>query len=158
MTDYRIENVKENFQMTSLGVILGDFNDWEGNGKKIAARKAEITSNGALTELTSKADDTQDYVVNYVFDGKPYRGFAVMGNVDMPDTDKLDFLAGDYIVLTMTGNDKDTLADQLTGKAFGGALQEITDYKYVGPGNSTFVKEQADGTFLAEMWLRAEKA
>ncbi|MGO4106677.1 hypothetical protein [Paenibacillus sp. YAF4_2] len=56
-----------------------------------------------------------------------------------------------------TGADHDRLADEITGKVFGGLIQEIPDYKYVGPGNSTFVKAVEDGTFYGEMWLRAKK-
>ncbi|WP_246627760.1 hypothetical protein [Paenibacillus solanacearum] len=57
----------------------------------------------------------------------------------------LDFLAGDYLAVPGTGADKDRLAD------------EITDYKYIGPGNSTFVKAAENGEFYGEMWLRVKK-
>ncbi|WP_224753910.1 hypothetical protein [Paenibacillus terricola] len=81
----------------------------------------------------------------------------MMGAYDAEGALVLDFLAGDYIVVPGTSADQDCLADEITGKVFGGLLQEISDYKYVGPGNSTFVKAAEYGTFYGEMWLRAKK-
>lgn len=157
MSHYTIQSIPENYKMTGFGVILEDYNDWAGNAAKTAAKKAEITENGKLAELLALADG-QAYQINYVLDGKAWRGFGVMGAYDVEGTVVLDFLAGDYLVVPGTGADKDTLADEITGKVFGGLLQEIKDYKYVGPGNATFVKPAEDGTFYGEMWLRAQKA
>jgi len=81
----------------------------------------------------------------------------VMGEFDVEAAVVIDFLAGDYLVVPGTGADKDRLADEITGKVFSGMLQEITDYKYVGPGNSTFVKPAENGEFYGEMWLRVKK-
>ncbi|QHW32253.1 hypothetical protein GZH47_16545 [Paenibacillus rhizovicinus] len=156
MTNYSIQTISENYKMTAFGVLLEDYNDWAGNAAKTAAKKAEITENGKLAELLALADG-QEYQINYVIDGKAWRGFGVMGEFDAEDTIVLDFLAGDYIVVPGTGADKDRLADEITGKVFGGMMQEITDYKYVGPGNSTFVKAADNGEFYGEMWLRAKK-
>ncbi|WP_217594230.1 GyrI-like domain-containing protein [Cohnella sp. GbtcB17] len=157
MSHYTIQTIPENYKMTGFGVILEDYNDWAGNAAKTAAKKAEITENGKLAELLALADG-QVYQINYVLDGKAWRGFGVMGAYDVDDAVVFDFLAGDYLVVPGTGADKDTLADEITGKVFGGLLQEITDYKYVGPGNATFVKPAEDGKFYGEMWLRAQKA
>jgi hypothetical protein len=156
MSNYSIQTISENYKMTAFGVSLEDYNDWAGNAAKTAAKKAEITDNGKLAELLALADG-QEYQINYVLNGKGWRGFGVMGEYDVEGAVVLDFLAGDYIVVPGTGTDKDRLADEITGKVFGGLLQEITDYKYVGPGNSTFVKTAEDGTFYGEMWLRAKK-
>ena len=157
MSNYSIQTISENYKMTAFGVSLEDYNDWAGNAAKTAAKKAEITENGKLAELLALADG-QEYQINYVIGGKAWRGFGVRGAYDVEGTVILDFLAGDYLVVPGTGADKDRLADEITGKVFGGLLQEITDYKYVGPGNSTFVKAAEDGTFYGEMWLRAKKA
>jgi hypothetical protein len=156
MSTYSIIPISENYKMTAFGVSLEDFNDWAGNAAKTAAKKAEITENGKLAELLALADG-QEHQINYVLDGKGWRGFGVMGAYDMEGAVVLDFLAGDYLVVPGTGADKDRLADEITGKVFGGLLQEITGYKYVGPGNSTFVKAAEDGTFYGEMWLRLKK-
>lgn len=156
MSNYSIQTVSENYKMTAFGVSLEDYNDWAGNAAKTAARKAEITENGKLAELLALADG-QEYQINYVLDGKAWRGFGVMGEFDVEGSVVLDFLAGDYIVVSGTGTDQDRLADEITGKVFGSILQEITDYKYVGPGNSTFVKSAENGDFYGEMWLRAKK-
>ncbi|WP_123043180.1 hypothetical protein [Cohnella candidum] len=156
MSDYSIKTITENYKMTAYGVLLEDFNDWAGNAAKTAAKKAEVTENGKLAELLALADG-QEYQINYVIGGKGWRGFGVMGEFDAEGAVVLDFLAGDYIVVPGTGADKDRLADEITGKVFGGMLQEITDYKYVGPGNSTFVKAAGNGEFYGEMWLRAKK-
>jgi len=156
MSNYSIQTIAENYKMTGFGVILEDYNDWAGNAAKTAAKKAEITENGKLAELLALADG-QEYQINYVLDGKAWRGFGVMGAYDVEGAVVLDFLAGDYIVVPGTGADKDRLPDEITGNVFGGLLQQITDYKYVGPGNSTFVKAAEDGTFYGEMWLRAKK-
>jgi hypothetical protein len=156
MSNYSIQTVSENYKMTAFGVLLEDYNDWSGNAAKTAAKKAEITENGKLAELLALADG-QEHQINYVIDGKAWRGFGVMGAYDVEGAVVLDFLAGDYLVVPGTGVDKDRLADEITGKVFGGLLQEITDYQYVGPGNSTFVKAVEDGTFYGEMSLRAKK-
>lgn len=156
MSNYAIKTISENYKMTGFGVILEDYNDWAGNAAKTAAKKAEITENGKLAELLALADG-QEYQINYVINGKAWRGFGVMGEFDVEGAVVLDFLAGDYIVVPGTGADRERLADEITGKVFGGLLQEITDYKYVGPGNSTFVKAAENGEFYGEMWLRAKK-
>jgi hypothetical protein len=157
MSNHSIKTISENYKMTAFGVTFEDFNDWAGNAAKTAAKKAEITENGKLAELLALADG-QEYQINYVIDGKAWRGFGVMGEFNVEDAVVLDFLAGDYLVVPGTGSNKDSLADEITGKVFGGMLQEITDYKYVGPGNSTFVKAAGNGEFYGEMWLRAKKA
>ncbi|MFK7697761.1 hypothetical protein [Paenibacillus sp. HJGM_3] len=156
MANYAIQTISENYKMTAFGVSLEDYNDWAGNAAKTAAKKAEITENGKLAELLALADG-QEYQINYVIDGKGWRGFGVMGEFDVEGAVVLNFLAGDYLVVPGTGADKDRLADEITGKVFGGMLQEITDYKYVGPGNSTFVKAAENGEFYGEMWLRVKK-
>ncbi|MFD0669864.1 hypothetical protein [Cohnella sp. GCM10027633] len=156
MTNYSIKSISENYKMTAYGVPFEDFNDWAGNAAKTAAKKAEITENGKLAELLALADG-QPYQINYVLDGKAWRGFGVMGEFDAEGAVVLDFLAGDYIVVPGTGTDQDRLADEITGNVFGGLLNEIKDYKYVGPGNATFVKEAGNGEFYGEMWLRAKK-
>jgi hypothetical protein len=156
MSNFSIKTISENYKMTAFGVTLEDYNDWAGNAAKTAAKKAEITENGRLAELLALADG-QEYQINYVLGGKGWRGFGVMGAYDVEGAVVLDFLAGDYLVVPGTGADKDRLADEITGKVFGGILEEITDYKYVGPGNSTFVKAAEDGTFYGEMWLRVKK-
>lgn len=156
MSNYSIRNIPENYKMTAFGVSFEDYNDWAGNAAKTAAKRTEITENGKLAELLALADG-QEYQINYNIDSKPWRGFGVMGEFDVEGAVVLDFLAGDYLVVPGTGADKDRLADEITGKVFGGMLQEITDYKYVGPGNSTFIKPAENGEFYGEMWLRAKK-
>lgn len=156
MSNYSIQTISENYKMTAFGVTLEDYNDWAGNAAKTAAKKAEITENGKLAELLALADG-REYQINYILSGKAWRGFGVMGEFDVEGAVVLDFLAGDYLVVPGTGADKDCLADEITGKVFGGMLQQITDYKYVGPGNSTFVKAAENGEFYGEMWLRVKK-
>ncbi|GLX68590.1 hypothetical protein [Paenibacillus glycanilyticus] len=156
MTNYSITTISENYKMTAFGVTFEDFNDWAGNAAKTAAKKAEITENGKLAELLALADG-QEYQINYVFEGKAWRGFGVMGEFEAEGAVVLNFLAGDYLVVPGTGANKESLADEITGKVFGGMLPEITEYKYVGPGNSTFVKADENGEFYGEMWLRVKK-
>jgi len=156
MSNYSIKTISENYKMTAFGVSLEDYNDWAGNAAKTEAKKAEITENGKLAELLAIADG-QEYQINYVIDQKAWRGFGVMGEFDVEGAVVLDFLAGDYLVVPGTGTNKERLADEITGKVFSGMLQEISDYKYVGPGNSTFVKADENGEFYGEMWLRVKK-
>ncbi|MBM7566152.1 hypothetical protein [Paenibacillus sacheonensis] len=156
MTNYSIQSIAKNYKMTGFGVTLEDYNDWAGNAAKTAAKKAEITENNKLAELLALADG-QEYQINYVVGGKAWRGFGVMGEFDLEGADVLDFLAGDYLVVPGTSADKERLADEITGSVFGGLLQEITDYKYVGPGNATYVKAAENGAFYGEMWLRVKK-
>ncbi|QHT61118.1 hypothetical protein GXP70_14925 [Paenibacillus lycopersici] len=156
MSNYAIKTISENFKMTAFGVTLEDYNDWAGNAAATAAKKAEITENGKLAELLALADG-QEYQINYAIDRKAWRGFGVMGAFDAEGAVVLDFLAGDYLVVPGTGADKDRLADEITGRVFGGLLQEIAEYKYVGPGNSIFVRAADNGGFYGEMWLRVKK-
>ncbi|RKN81944.1 hypothetical protein [Paenibacillus ginsengarvi] len=156
MPNYSIKTISENYKMTAFGVTFQDFNDWAGNAAKTAAKKAEITENGELAKLLALADG-QEYQINYVVDGKAWRGFGVMGEFEVEGAVVLDFLAGDYLVVPGTGANKDRLADEITGKVFGGMLQEIKNYQYVGPGNSTFVQAAENGEFYGEMWLRVKK-
>ncbi|SDX92937.1 hypothetical protein [Paenibacillus sp. CF384] len=156
MTNHSIQTISENYKMTAFGVTLEDYNDWAGNAAKTAAKKAEITENGKLAELLALADG-QEYQINFAIDRKAWRGFGVMGEFEVEGAIVLEFLAGDYLVVPGTGADKDRLADEITGKVFSGMLEEITDYKYVGPGNSTFVKADENGKFYGEMWLRVKK-
>ncbi|MFC4102104.1 hypothetical protein [Paenibacillus xanthanilyticus] len=156
MSNYSIQSISENYKMTAFGVTLEDYNDWAGNAAKTAAKKAEITENGKLAELLALADG-QEYQINYSLGGKAWRGFGVMGEFDLEGAVVLDFLAGDYLVVPGTGADKDGLADEITGHVFGGMLQQITDYRYVGPGNATFVKAADHGEYYGEMWLRVKK-
>ncbi|WP_127529277.1 hypothetical protein [Paenibacillus kobensis] len=156
MSNYSIQTISKSYKMTAFGVTFEDFNDWAGNAAKTAAKKAEISENGKLAELLALADG-QEYQINYIIDGKPWRGFGVMGEFGVDTAVVIEFLAGDYLVVPGTGADKDRLADEITGKVFGGMLQEITDYKYVGPGNATFVKSTENGEFYGEMWLRVKK-
>lgn len=156
MTNYSIKTISENYKMTAFGVTFDDYNDWAGNAAKTAAKKAEIAENGKLAGLLALADG-QEYQINYNVDGKPWRGFGVMGEFHVEGAVVLDFLAGDYLVVPGTGADKERLADEITGKVFGGLIQEIKEYKYVGPGNATFVKASETGEFYGEMWLRVNK-
>ncbi|REE81032.1 hypothetical protein A8990_12078 [Paenibacillus taihuensis] len=156
MSNYAIKTISENYKMTAFGVTFEDYNDWAGNAAKTAAKKAEITENGKLAELLALADG-QEYQINYNIDRKPWRGFGVMGEFDVEGAVVLDFLAGEYLVVPGTGADKDRLADEITGKVFGGLLQEVTGYNYVGPGNATFVKADENGEFYGEMTLRVKK-
>lgn len=156
MSNYSIKTISENYKMTAFGVSFEDFNDWAGNAAKTAAKKTEITENGKLAELLALADG-QEYQINYVINGKAWRGFGVMGEFDVEGAIVLDFLAGDYLVVPGTSTDKERLADEITGKVFGGMISEIKDYKYVGPGNSAFVKAAENGEFYGEMWLRVKK-
>ncbi|MBO9600277.1 MAG: hypothetical protein J7559_20970 [Cohnella sp.] len=156
MNNYSIRTIPANYKMTAFGISLEDYNDWAGNARKTAEKKAEITDNGKLAELLALADG-QEHQINYNVDGKAWRGFGAMGEFDVEGAVVLDFLAGDYLVVPGTGSDKDRLADEITGKVFGGLLQQITDYKYVGPGNSTFVKAAENGDCYGEMWLRVKK-
>ena len=155
---YEIKTVNPEYIVTAYGVTLGDFNDWEGNNKKIAALKAEIEDNGSLEKLLSLADGKLLQLNSAATNGGPWRGFGVKGDFDIAGTEKITILAKDHAVFSATVSSKETGADELTGKVFGGMIGELTGYKYVGPYNLTTVTEQADGTFLAEMWLPVEKA
>jgi hypothetical protein len=153
---YTIKTIETAYKMTALGVQMEDFNDWAGNAAKIAAKKTEITENGALAELLALGDG-QLFQVNSGAGGKPYRGFAVKGEFDVEGARVLDINAQEHAVFSGIFDDEATAADQITGHVFGGGVQELDGYKYVGPYNFTSVVAQADGTFLAEMWLPVAK-
>ncbi|WP_222705836.1 MULTISPECIES: hypothetical protein [unclassified Lactococcus] len=66
---YLIKTMEHNFKMTAFGTSFDDFNDWEGNAKKTASLKEEITATGKLSALTALSDG-QSYQINYVLNGK----------------------------------------------------------------------------------------
>ena len=154
--EYSIKHVAKNYKMTAFGVSFDDFNDWQGNAARTAAKKAEIIANGSLSALTALSDG-QIYQINYVLDGKAWRGFGVMGEFNLDGAVVLDFLAGDYLIFSANGTNEMTLADEITSMVFGQGLKEASDYKYIGPGNATFVKAVEKNKFYGEMALRVEK-
>lgn len=153
---YTIETIAAPFILTSLGVQMDDFNDWAGNAAKVASKKAEITENGALADLLALSDG-QLFQVNSAASGKPYRGFAAKGDFAVEGAEKINILAQEHAVFSTVGTDAEKLADVLTGQVFGGGIQELDGYKYVGSYNFTTVKAQTGGNFKAEMWLPVVK-
>lgn len=68
----------------------------------------------------------------------------------------IEFPESEYIVVAGTG-EKDTLFDQLTFRAFGEILPQITDYAYIGGPNATYRRDNGNGTFYGEFWVPVVK-
>lgn len=157
---FEMKNIEAAFTITTLGVALGNFNDFAGNNAKIAALKAEIESTGALQKLLDMGDGRLMQVNSANTNGQPYRGFGVRGDFDVENSEKITVLAKEHAVFKEIVSSVETGADELTGKVFGGLIGELAagGYKYVGPYNFTEVIVREDGAIEAEIWLPVEKA
>ncbi|MDR0297770.1 MAG: GyrI-like domain-containing protein [Streptococcaceae bacterium] len=160
---YTLKTIDNAFKLTAFGVTFDDFNDWAGNAKLTSALMEKLTTDGSLASLLAAGDGIFMQINSASQDGKAWRGYGVRGDIDTAGATKIEVQAQEHAVFVKTGADKATLADQLTGEVFGGAIGEIIadgyEYKPVaGAGyNFTRVLENADGTFTAEMWLPVVK-
>ncbi|MDR0299306.1 MAG: GyrI-like domain-containing protein [Streptococcaceae bacterium] len=161
---YTIQTINAPFQLTAYGVSFDDFNDWAGNAKKTAELMTAITADGSLDKLLAAGDGVFMQINSAAQGGKPWRGFGVKGDIDMAGTVKIAIHAQEHAVFSKVGADKASLADQLTGEVFGGAMREMiaAGYQYKVEDDSmgynfTTVTENTDGSFTAEMWIPVVK-
>ncbi len=157
MTEYLLEH-KPAFTLTGYGfTIQSDFQDFMALQKEKAEFWKGLKTDGRFDKLKKVAKDDREWSVNEVYQGKPWNYFAVETHSAIADATRLiEFPDSEYIVVTGFG-DKESLFDQLTYRAFGEVLGQITDYAYIGGPNATYRKENADGSFYGEFWVPVVK-
>lgn len=157
MANYTVEH-KKSFTLTAYGFsIQSNFQDAPAFQKEKAEFWGGLKADGRFDKLKAAAKDDREWSVNEVYQGRPWNYFAVEASKSVADaTRNIEFPESEYIVLAGTG-DKETLFDQLTYRAFGEVLSQITDYAYIGGPNATYRKENGDGTFYGEFWVPVVK-
>lgn len=128
---------------------------------QLCKRKTEfwdkLKADGRFNKLKTAAKDDREWSVNEVYQGKPWNYFAVEAGKSVADATRfIEFPESEYIVVAGNG-DKETLFDQLTYRAFGEVLPQITDYAYIGGPNATYRKDSGDGSFYGEFWVPVVK-
>src|SRR5690606_22360407 len=130
---------KPSFTLTAYGFsIRSDFQDLSALRQEKAAFWGQLKADGRFHKLKDAAKDDREWSVNEVYQGKPWNYFAVEAGKSVDDATRIiEFPESEYIVVAGHG-DKEALFDQLTYRAFGEVLAQVTDYAYIGGPNATF--------------------
>ncbi|MDG0795125.1 GyrI-like domain-containing protein [Cohnella ginsengisoli] len=157
MESYSVEH-KASFTLTAYGFSMqSHFQDAPAMQKEKAAFWGGLKADGRFDKLKAAAKDDREWSVNEVYQGRPWNYFAVEASKSVGDATRIiEFPESEYIVVAGTG-DKEALFDQLTYRAFGEVLSQVTDYAYIGGPNATYRKENGDGTFYGEFWVPVVK-
>jgi len=157
MADYTLEH-KKSFTLTAYGFsIRSNFQDMQAVQKEKLEFWGKLKADGRFHQLKDAAKDDREWSVNEVYQGKPWNYFAVEAGKSVPDATRIiEFPESEYIVVAGHG-DKEALFDQLTYRAFGEILTQVTDYAYIGGPNATFRQDNGDGTFYGEFWVPVVK-
>lgn len=157
MADYTLDH-KKSFTLTAYGFsIRSNFQDVTALQKEKAEFWGGLKADGRFDKLKSAAKNDLEWSVNEVYQGKPWNYFAVEAGKTVADATRIiEFPESEYIVVAGEG-DKEALFDQLTYRAFGEVLSNVTDYAYVGGPNATYRKDNGDGTFYGEFWVPVVK-
>lgn len=157
MANYSIE-FKKSFTLTAYGFsIRSNFQDAPALQKEKAEFWGGLKADGRFGKLKAAAKDDREWSVNEVYQGKPWNYFAVEAGKAVADATRIiEFPESEYIVVAGTG-DKEALFDQLTYRAFGEVLPQVTDYAYIGGPNATYRQGNGDGHFYGEFWVPVVK-
>ncbi len=157
MANYTLEH-KKSFTLTAYGFsIRANFQDMPALQQEKAEFWIGLKTDGRFAQLKDAAKNDREWSVNEVYQGKPWNYFAVEANKSVSDATRIiEFPESEYIVVAGNG-DKETLFDQLTYRAFGEVLSQITDYAYIGGPNATYRQDNGDGTFYGEFWVPVVK-
>jgi Bacterial transcription activator, effector binding domain. len=157
MATYTLER-KKSFALTAYGFsIRSNFQNMSEVQKEKAEFWGRLKADGRYHKLKEAAKDDREWSVNEVYQGKPWNYFAVEAGKSVADATRIiEFPESEYIVVAGTG-EKDMLFDQLTFRAFGEILPQITDYAYIGGPNATYRRDNGNGTFYGEFWVPVVK-
>ncbi|MCL2113175.1 GyrI-like domain-containing protein [Lactococcus protaetiae] len=157
MLEYTLEH-KTAFSLVGYGfTIQADFQ----NPQALIAEKNEfwqsLKYDGRFEKLKNSAKNELEWSVNEVYQGQPWNYFAVETSKTIADATRIiEFPESEYIVVSGNGA-PETLFDELTYRAFGEVLSQITDYAYIGGPNATYRKLNEDGTAYGEFWVPVVK-
>lgn len=157
MADYTLER-KKSFTLTAYGFsIRSSFQDVAALQKEKSEFWGNLKADGRYQKLKNAAKDDREWSVNEVYQGKPWNYFAVEAGKSVADATRIiEFPESEYLVLAGYG-DKEALFDQLTYRAFGEVLPNVTDYAYIGGPNATYRQDNGDGTYYGEFWVPVVK-
>lgn len=83
--------------------------------------------------MKSVAKTPELFLVNEAYDDKMMYYFGVQTDETLPEvTRNIEFPTSEYLIISGTSSDIESLAMQLTGSAFGDVLMNLSDYAYVG--------------------------
>ncbi|QJC50447.1 AraC family transcriptional regulator [Paenibacillus albicereus] len=157
MAAYALE-FKKSFTLTAYGFsIQSKVQDRQAMHKEKAEFWDKLKTDGRFSKLKEAAKNDREWSVNEVYRGTAWNYFAVEAGRSVPDATRIiEFPESEYIVVAGSG-DKETLFDELTYRAFGEVLAQVTDYAYVGGPNATYREDSGDGTFYGEFWVPVVK-
>lgn len=159
MADFKIED-RAGFTVYGVGTALqSDFSDWEGMAKEKHAFESATSSNGVAEQLKQAAQDNEFYTINELYNNVPtyYVGVKTDKDLNLSDGRLIQFPEGKYVVIPGTANSVEELRGKLTGAAFGGVLQGISDYAYVGGPNAVVEIEHDGNQVSGEMLVPVVK-
>ena len=154
MSNYQLEE-KEAFTVLGVGVELkSNYDDFAGIDKEKKAFEQKAAAEGLFTQLKSIAKEDNFYSVNKAYNNKMmyYFGVATDQTLDR-ETRNIEFPAGKYLVIKGSAANDEDLRAQLTYAAFGSALNELTDYAYVGGPNAVVITDHKDDTYYGEILI-----
>ncbi|MCL2677037.1 MAG: GyrI-like domain-containing protein [Streptococcaceae bacterium] len=154
MSKYTIEH-KNAFTLAGLGFSFqSSFDDFQGIAKEKGEFYSSIENDGSLPTLRDSAKNNLLWSVNEVYQGKPWNYLAVEPAKTIEKVTRMvEFPDSEYVIVSGTADDSQTLFDSIAGKAFGQVLDQINDYAYVGGPNGTFSQVKEDGSYYGEIWI-----
>lgn len=158
MTDYKLQS-KASFNVAGTGVELkSHYTDFMGINQEKTDFYKKIQTNGTFDKLKSVAKTPELFLVNEAYDDKMMYYFGVQTDETLPEvTRNIEFPASEYLIISGTSSDIESLAMQLTGSAFGDVLMNLSDYAYVGGPNTVVVNEQKENQVTGEIWIPVVK-
>lgn len=154
MANYTIEE-KDSFVVLGFGTELkSDYTDYMGINKEKADFWHAVSEDGRLDALKAVATNDYIFIVNEAVNNKMMHYAGVLTDETLPEATRvIQFPKGEYVVVKGEAPTAEELANTVTGIAFGQALQEATDYAYVGGPNAAVVMDQQNGQVYGEMWI-----
>ncbi|WP_125571068.1 effector binding domain-containing protein [Lacticaseibacillus songhuajiangensis] len=154
MTNYTIAT-QPAFSILGIGTELkSHYTDFAGMAAEKSAFWNAVQADGRLEELQAIAADNKLFFVNEAYQNKMMYYVAVRSDKDFASADRrIEFPAGEYVLVDGTGADAYSAAEGVIGAAFGGVLGQLSDVAYVGGPNAAAVEAQTDGTYAAKMYI-----
>jgi predicted transcriptional regulator YdeE len=113
-----------------------------------------VQADGRLEKLQAIAADNKLFFVNEAYQNKMMYYVAVRSDKDLASADRrIEFPAGEYVLVDGTGADVYSAAEDVIGAAFGGVLGQLSDVAYVGGPNAAVVEARTDGKYAAKMYI-----
>ncbi|KRL99102.1 GyrI-like domain-containing protein [Liquorilactobacillus satsumensis] len=158
MAHYTIET-KPAFSILAIGTQLkAGFQDYAAIEAAKNVFWQAVNQDGRLAKLRAIASDSDLFIVNEAVDGKMMYYIAVRSKQTLPEaTRRIEFPAGEYVVVPGTANSEKALADTVTNTAFTQVLGQIPNYAYVGGPNAAVISKTAAQTATGAMLIPVVK-